>query len=57
MWQQRGMEMLVGFGAKSTLEIFCSVGAQPNFALVDTFSHASRENRQNVSKQSTFPTA
>jgi len=45
------------FDAKSTFEIFCVVGSQPNFALVDTFSHASRENRRYLSKQSTFPTA
>lgn len=42
--------------AKSTFEIPCVVGLQPKFALVDTFSHASCENRQNVGNQSTFPT-
>jgi len=41
---------------KSTFEIFCVVVAQPKFALVDTFSHASCKNRRNVCKQSTFPT-
>jgi hypothetical protein len=41
---------------KSTFEICCTVGSQPKFALVDTFSHASCKNRRNVGKQSTFPT-
>jgi hypothetical protein len=41
---------------KSTFEISCTVGTQPKFALVDTFSHASCKNRRNVGKQNTFPT-
>ena len=45
------------FSTKSTSEIPHVVGLQPKFALVDTFSHASFENRQNVGKQSTFPTS
>lgn len=44
------------FDAKSMFEIFCLVGSQPGFALVDTFSHASCKNRQNTSKEGTFPT-
>jgi hypothetical protein len=42
--------------AESTFEISCTVGPQPKFALVDTFSHASCKNRRNVGKQSVFPT-
>ena len=41
---------------KSTFEMSCTVGAQPKFALVDMFSHASCKNRQNVGNQSAFPT-
>jgi hypothetical protein len=49
-------ELWDAFGVKSTFENFRTVEAQPKFALVDTFSHASCENRQNVGKQCTFPT-
>ena len=48
--------MQCAISAKSTFEIPCVVGPQPKFALVDTFSHASCENRRNVGNQSTFPT-
>jgi hypothetical protein len=53
---QRGVRIWWTFVAKSAFEIFSVVGTQPKFALVDTFSHASRKNRQNVCKRSTFPT-
>lgn len=56
IWQQRGVSTQCAFGAESTFEIFCTVGTQPKFALVDTFGHASSENRQNAGKESTFPT-
>ena len=50
------MNMQCKISAESTFEISFAVGPQPKFALVDTFSHASCKNRQNVGKQSTFPT-
>jgi hypothetical protein len=56
IWQQTGVDTRHTIGAKSTFEIFCVVGSQPKFALVDMFSHAFCKNRRNVGKQSTFPT-
>jgi len=50
MEPQIGVRIWWTFVAKSTFEIFPVVGTQPKFALVDTFSHASRENRQSVGK-------
>jgi len=55
MWPQRVVGVQHAFGAESTFEIFCAVGTQPKIALVDTFSHASCENHQNVGKQSSIP--
>ena len=56
VWPQRVVGMQYTFGTKSMFEIFCVVGTWPKIALVDMFSHASRKNRQNVCKQSIFPT-
>ena len=55
MWPQRVVDIWYKFSTKSTFEILCVVGTQPNFALVDTFSHASCKNRRNVGKHSAFP--
>ncbi len=56
MCPQDTMNVQSKINTKSTFEISCTVGTQPKFALVDMFSHASCKNRQNVGKQSTFPT-
>src|SRR5579872_5301396 len=56
MLAERAGNTWCAFCAKSTFEIFSAVGAQPKFALVDTFSHASCKNRRNGSNQGTIPT-